>query len=228
MTKVNRCLAEGRKAFLERVAGIESGAECERLAPLLSKLADGEAGAEDLAALRPHLHSCLACRARLREYRGAPSRVAALFPLAAGPHLLGRLLYKLQSLFGHVGEIATAQKAAAVAAATAALAGGGVATFQTFEHGGGTSHRSPAAASRPHAQKRAKAPAVSTSTTRSVTGRATSPPSRVAAAPRQATRTTVTTSAAPQHDFAPSPARMISRTTKPAQAATGGGAEFGP
>ena len=227
MTKVNRCLAEGRKAFLERVAGIESGAECERLAPLLSKLADGEAGAEDLAALRPHLHSCLACRARLREYRGAPSRVAALFPLAAGPHLLGRLLYKLQSLFGHVGEIATAQKAAA-AAATAALAGGGVATFQTFEHGGGTSHRSPAAASRPHAQKRAKAPAVSTSTTRSVTGRATSPPSRVAAAPRQATRTTVTTSAAPQHDFAPSPARMISRTTKPAQAATGGGAEFGP
>jgi anti-sigma factor RsiW len=60
-------LAEGRKAFLERVAGIESGAECERLAPLLSKLADGEAVAEDLAALRPHLRTCLACRARLRE-----------------------------------------------------------------------------------------------------------------------------------------------------------------
>src|SRR5689334_24014423 len=27
-TKVNRCLAEGRKAFLDRVAGIEAGAEC--------------------------------------------------------------------------------------------------------------------------------------------------------------------------------------------------------
>ena len=32
-TKVNRCLTEGRRAFLERLAGIESGAECERLAP---------------------------------------------------------------------------------------------------------------------------------------------------------------------------------------------------
>src|SRR3954465_3266044 len=38
-TKVNRCLTEGRRAFLERVAGIESGAECERLAPLISKAA---------------------------------------------------------------------------------------------------------------------------------------------------------------------------------------------
>ena len=72
-TKVNRCITEGRRAFVERVAGIESGAECERLAPLLSKLADGEAGAEDLAALRPHLRGCLTCRATLREYRGAPS-----------------------------------------------------------------------------------------------------------------------------------------------------------
>src|SRR2546423_6349228 len=28
-TKVNRCLAEGRQRFVEQVAGIESGAECE-------------------------------------------------------------------------------------------------------------------------------------------------------------------------------------------------------
>ena len=68
-TKVNRCFSEGRRAFLERVAGIETGAECERLEPLLSALADGEAGAEELASLRPHLKSCLSCRARLREYR---------------------------------------------------------------------------------------------------------------------------------------------------------------
>ena len=81
-TKVNRCLSEGRRAFLERVAGIETGAECERLEPLLSALADGEAGADELASLRPHLKSCLSCRARLREYRAAPSRVAALVPPA--------------------------------------------------------------------------------------------------------------------------------------------------
>src|SRR3954451_4241876 len=35
-TKVNRCLAEGRLRFLERVAGIEAGSECERYAALIS------------------------------------------------------------------------------------------------------------------------------------------------------------------------------------------------
>src|SRR5687767_13404682 len=82
-TKVNRCLTEGRKAFLERVAGIEAGSECERLSPLLSKLVDGEAGAEELTKLRPHLRTCLTCRAALREYRSAPATAAALVPVAA-------------------------------------------------------------------------------------------------------------------------------------------------
>src|SRR3954447_1920526 len=47
-TKVNRCLTEGRRAFLKRVAGIEAGAECERLAPLISKVADGEASSGEM------------------------------------------------------------------------------------------------------------------------------------------------------------------------------------
>src|SRR4029078_2440816 len=50
-TKVNRCLAEGRKSFLERYAGIESGQECERLAPALSAFVDGEADAAATAAV---------------------------------------------------------------------------------------------------------------------------------------------------------------------------------
>jgi RNA polymerase sigma factor (sigma-70 family) len=79
-TKVNRCLTEGRLALAGRLAGIEEGAECERLAPLLSALADGEADADALARLRPHLKTCLSCRARLREYRAAPARVAAMVP----------------------------------------------------------------------------------------------------------------------------------------------------
>ena len=44
----------------------------QRLAPHLSALADGEATAEDMKALRPHLRTCLACRAQLREFRAAP------------------------------------------------------------------------------------------------------------------------------------------------------------
>ena len=149
-TKVNRCITEGRRSFLDRVASIESGAECERYRPLLSLLADGEAGAGDVAALRPHLRSCLSCRATLREYRQAPARVAALTPpvALAGSGLLTRAVewlnawlqdrsaligFKVQS----VAELATTQpathKAAALAATTAALAGGTVAGVQSTD-----------------------------------------------------------------------------------------------
>ena len=110
-TKVNRCLAEGRRAFLERIARIESGAECERLAPHLSALADGEATADDLTALRPHLKGCLDCRARLREYRAAPSRVAALVApagVAAGGGDGGPLRGVIESVIGAVQERAAA------------------------------------------------------------------------------------------------------------------------
>src|SRR4051812_44686011 len=80
-TKVNRCLTEGRRSFMRRVEGIEAGEECERLAPLISALADGEASAKDMAALRPHLRTCLSCRAALRDAREVPARVAALAPI---------------------------------------------------------------------------------------------------------------------------------------------------
>jgi RNA polymerase sigma factor (sigma-70 family) len=143
-TKVNRCLSEGRQAFLERLDEIQTGAECERLAGRLSALADGEATAEDLALLRPHLRSCLACRSRLKEYRSAPERVAALVPpalLAAAAGHGGGLRSLLESLLGAMqhktaalgeraqaaAELATGQKMAAVAASAAALAGGGTA-----------------------------------------------------------------------------------------------------
>jgi RNA polymerase sigma factor (sigma-70 family) len=142
-TKVNRCITEGRKAFVDRVRGIESGEECERLAPVLSKLADGEASAADMATLRPHLRGCLACKSKLREYRAAPARAAALFPvvaLAGGSAGHGGLLGWLHAHASHaamrlhtVVESASASKAAAVAGATAALAGGGVAAVHELE-----------------------------------------------------------------------------------------------
>jgi RNA polymerase sigma factor (sigma-70 family) len=150
-TKVNRCLAEGRLSFLARVDGIESGAECRRLAPLLSAAADGEADAEDMLALRRHMRTCLTCRAALREARSVPARVAALAPAAlvlaprgadaatAGPiHGAWRWLHErlaALALRGHdVVELASAHKAAAVAASAAALAGGGAATIEATGH----------------------------------------------------------------------------------------------
>ncbi|MGI8749116.1 MAG: sigma-70 family RNA polymerase sigma factor [Thermoleophilaceae bacterium] len=142
-TKVNRSLTEGRRAFVERLAGIESGAECDRLASLLSAVADGEARSGELAALRPHLRACPGCRAQLREYRAAPSQVAALVPpaiLASSAPLGSPLRGLVESTVGAlqdraaaVGErahqtleLASGQKIAAVAASAAAVAGGGM------------------------------------------------------------------------------------------------------
>jgi RNA polymerase sigma factor (sigma-70 family) len=87
-TKVNRCLAEGRKSFLSRYAGIETGEECRRWAPVLSAMVDGEATAEQLMELRPHLRNCAACRAAVRELRGSNAPLAALFPVG-GVALMG-------------------------------------------------------------------------------------------------------------------------------------------
>jgi RNA polymerase sigma factor (sigma-70 family) len=212
-TKVNRCLAEGRKAFLDRVAGIEAGAECDRLAPLLSRLADGEATAEDMAALRPHMRSCLSCRAALREYRGAPSRVAALLPVLVAPTTL---LHRLHAFFSHAVEAASAQKVAAVAAVTAAVAGGGVATVEKLDRHA-PPPRKPAAAHvvRHVAAKRTpKLPLVV-----KVAKHTAARPLKLRVVHHQTQ--TITT----QHEFEPSPAQTSK--PKPARAATGGG-EFGP
>jgi hypothetical protein len=148
---VNRLLTEGRQAFLRRVSGIERGVECARYEPLLSALADGEASAEQLALLRPHMRTCLSCRARLREFRAAPERVASVIP-PAGLVVSGggTLRNVLESLVGATqqktaamgdrlhaaAELATGQKLAAVAASAAALAGGGTAIDQLANHRG--------------------------------------------------------------------------------------------
>ncbi|HEX6688423.1 MAG TPA: sigma-70 family RNA polymerase sigma factor [Solirubrobacterales bacterium] len=79
-TKVNRCLAEGRERFRHLLTRSEDGTRCTELLPLLSAFCDGEASAEDEAAVREHLRACAACRAALRSYRTTPASVAALAP----------------------------------------------------------------------------------------------------------------------------------------------------
>jgi hypothetical protein len=145
-------LTEGRQALAAQLAGIEGGLECDRLAPLVSALADGEATAEQLAVLRPHMKTCLACRARLREFRATPARVAALMPatmLAAGDGhrmtestlhaVLDAAHHKAAALADRAhtaAELVTGQKMAALAASAAALAGGGTAVDQLANHHG--------------------------------------------------------------------------------------------
>jgi RNA polymerase sigma factor (sigma-70 family) len=84
-TKINRCIAEGRKRFLQIFADIEQGRRCEELASALSEMADGEDPNGPSEALQFHLRSCAACRAKLRAYRAIPDKVFELMP--AGPLL---------------------------------------------------------------------------------------------------------------------------------------------
>jgi RNA polymerase sigma factor (sigma-70 family) len=147
-TKVNRCLAEGRKSFLERYAGIESGQECERLAPILSAFVDGEADAGETVQLRAHLRQCLACRAAVRGLHDASRPLGVVFPATGlvvangGVEHTGSFfvrVYEAVSLPLHeraansflraqaVFDTVTAGKMAAAAASAAAVAGGGFA-----------------------------------------------------------------------------------------------------
>jgi RNA polymerase sigma factor (sigma-70 family) len=80
-TKINRCMAEGRKRFLEVFADIEAGHRCERFATALSALADGESPNGLSDELELHLRACGSCRARLRAFRAIPNRVLELAPL---------------------------------------------------------------------------------------------------------------------------------------------------
>ena len=84
-TKINRCMAEGRKRFLQVFADIEQGRRCEELATALSELADGEGASGSTDAVEFHLRGCAACRAKLRAYRAVPGKVFDLIP--AGPLL---------------------------------------------------------------------------------------------------------------------------------------------
>jgi RNA polymerase sigma factor (sigma-70 family) len=204
-TKVNRLLTEGRQAFLRRVAAIQGGGECERLAPLLSKLVDGEATADDLATLRPHIRTCLSCRAALREYRAAPRTAAALVPVAllassGHPPLIDLPARAAEALAGWTHkaqaatELASAQKVAAVAASTAVLGGGAAVTVHQVEH-------------RPEPPKRVA----------HADREKPAPPSRAPVAPPPSTAVPDVVAPAPQLSAAESRAREAERTTPPAQ-----------
>jgi RNA polymerase sigma factor (sigma-70 family) len=76
-TKVNRCLTEGRQGLAIRLAGIEGGIECAKLAPLLYALADGQAEDNEVAQVQLHMKTCLSCRARLKSLRSERRSPAA-------------------------------------------------------------------------------------------------------------------------------------------------------
>ena len=174
-SKVNRCMTEGRRSFLERYAGIESGAECERWLPAISALADGEASSEDVLDLRPHLRNCPGCRATLRAMRESSTPLSAVLPVplvvaesGGGTHVLDTFMRLYEGVAGSVHEravhsVTKAQaliessvsgKVAAVAASAAAVAGGGYASVERVVD----EPRPPRAAAQPRAAPSRSAP----------------------------------------------------------------------
>ena len=154
-TKVNRCITEGRRAFMARYARIEGGGECERWLPLLSAIVDGEATPEQLLEIRPHLRNCTACRATVRRLHETSAPLAALLPVALAPAAAGDAHARAAGLFMRLyeavaggvhdraasaalklqaaAETASAGKLAAIAASAAAIAGCGAVVASSGE-----------------------------------------------------------------------------------------------
>jgi RNA polymerase sigma factor (sigma-70 family) len=106
-TKVNRCITEGRKRFLRLYEELETGAECERLAPVLASLAAGEASAEELLDIRPHLRNCPGCRATVRTLHASRlGRITALLPLGAVVEPVRGLFERLRAPRGSSADVA--------------------------------------------------------------------------------------------------------------------------
>ena len=61
---------------------LETGVECERLAPTVHALAQGTADSEALLELRPHLRSCAGCRATVRALHASHLRRLSAFAVA--------------------------------------------------------------------------------------------------------------------------------------------------
>jgi RNA polymerase sigma factor (sigma-70 family) len=162
-TKVNRCLTEGRRSFLERYAGIESGAECRRWTPVISAMVDGEATPQQILELRPHLRNCPGCRATLKALHDSSAPLSAVLPIplatvatGGGEQISNLFMRAYEAIAGGLHEravhsvtkaqaaieAAAAGKVAAVAASAAAVAGGGYATVErTVERTARHEHR---------------------------------------------------------------------------------------
>jgi RNA polymerase sigma factor (sigma-70 family) len=155
-TKVNRCVTEGRRAFLARYAGIESGEECRRYESALSAFVDGELAPAEIGGLRRHLRGCGGCRGTLRALRGGQRSLGAVLPvgfavggLDGGESVFAAIVRLYEAVAGHAQDRAMAiaaktqvaveatgvMKVAAVAGAAAVVAGGGAVTTADVERG---------------------------------------------------------------------------------------------
>lgn len=80
--KVERSVLEGRAALHAWEIRLTEGVVCERLDPLIARVAAGEATATERRRVARHVRHCGPCRALLRSRRESNDWLAALVPLA--------------------------------------------------------------------------------------------------------------------------------------------------
>jgi RNA polymerase sigma factor (sigma-70 family) len=250
-TKINRCMAEGRKRFLEAFAEIEEGRRCEELGGVLSAFCDGEVGGNAAEELRLHLRVCVACRAKLRAFRAAPEAAAALAPVGPASQTLsdraGELLAALQARLP--GQSGAAESALSHAAATGGTRGAGMAALAKVlaacvgtaggaaacvaagvvppvELGHGPQNR-PAAERPTTTPDPAAAPAVEALPTEQAAPPPTTDPTVAVAAPPPAPSAPPPAPPPPPAEFSPEATASVSSASQPAPSSDSVGAGFG-
>jgi hypothetical protein len=161
-------------------------------------MVDGEATAEQMLQLRPHLRNCAGCRAALRELRGSNAPLAALFPiggvaLVGGDHggrleAAGDVLSRVwHSVWGDLSERAATAAFRAQSVAEAMVPGKSMAVFASVAALAGGGYAIDGASNAPAPPRAAlSAPSAATAADRPVTLLATPAGTRPASAPRRA------------------------------------------
>jgi RNA polymerase sigma factor (sigma-70 family) len=80
--KVERSVLEGRSSLRSWEVRLASGEVCDRMGPVIDRVAQGEATARERRTVTRHVRHCGPCRALLRDRRESNEWLANLVPLA--------------------------------------------------------------------------------------------------------------------------------------------------
>lgn len=91
LRKVERSVLEGRARLAAWEVRLASGEACERLDPMIAKVASGQASPKESRVVSRHVRHCGHCRAVLRDRRESNEWLAGLVPVAllSGQALVG-------------------------------------------------------------------------------------------------------------------------------------------
>ena len=82
LRKVERSVLEGRASLRSWEVRLATGEVCERMGPIIDRVAQGQAAARERRSVTRHVRHCGPCRALLRDRRESNEWLASLVPVA--------------------------------------------------------------------------------------------------------------------------------------------------